>query len=76
MMYSIWYKEIWYKEGKQHRDEIDPETGLTLPDVIWVDGSKEWYKNGKRHREGDLPAIIYPNGHKVWYKNGIEYYSG
>ena len=40
-------KEIWYKEGKSHRDDRDPETGLTLPAAIWADGTQFWYKEGK-----------------------------
>ena len=39
-------KDIWYKEGKVHRDDIDPSTGLTLPTVIYADGRQYWYKEG------------------------------
>ena len=39
-------KEIWYKEGKRHRDDLDPETGLTLPAYIRADGTQFWWKDG------------------------------
>ena len=39
-------KEIWWKEGKLHRDDVDPETGLTFPASIWADGTPFWYKEG------------------------------
>ena len=39
-------KEIWYKEGKYHRDEKDPETGLTLPAYITAAGTQIWYNEG------------------------------
>ena len=78
---SMKYKEIWYKEGKVHRDDRDPKTGLTLPAYIWEDGSQFWYKEGKRHRDDrdpktglTLPAIIWEDGTQGWYKEGIKFY--
>ena len=32
--------EVWYKNGKRHRDGDKPA-------IIFPDGSKKWYKNGK-----------------------------
>ena len=40
--------EIWYKEGKRHRDDKNPETGLTLPAIIREDGTQVWYRNGSK----------------------------
>ena len=40
---NIKCKEIWYKDGKRHRDDRDPETRLNLPAIIEVDGTQEWY---------------------------------
>ena len=72
-------KEIWWKEGVLHRDDVDSETGLTLPAIIYLNGSKEWYKEGKIHRDDKdpetgltLPAVISEYGIKIWYKNGIK----
>ncbi len=56
-------KQIWYKEGKIHRDG-------DLPAIIWVHGAKEWYKEGKCHRDGNLPAIIRADGSQYWFKEG------
>jgi hypothetical protein len=70
-------KEFWYKNGKSHRDDIDLDTGLTLPAEIWENGPKFWYKDGEKHHvdiDPDtgliFPAIIYSNGTKYWYKDG------
>jgi hypothetical protein len=56
-------RQIWYKEGKLHRDG-------DLPAFIGSDGYHSWYKEGKRHRDGDLPAEINSNGAQAWYKEG------
>ena len=55
----------WYRYGKIDRsglNSLDPETGLTLPAVIYTngpldiatglpgEGTKEWYRNGEFHR--------------------------
>ena len=71
-------KEVWYKEGKLHRDERDPETGLTLPARIYANGTKVWYKDGKKHcvdRDPEtgltLPAEIYVDGELYWYREGL-----
>ena len=52
-----------------HRDEKDPETGLSLPAYINNENRMNtWWINGKRHRE-DGPAI--DNGYsKQWWLNG------
>ena len=44
---SIKYKEIWYKEGKLHRDEKDHETGFTLPAITLKNEGMFWYKEEK-----------------------------
>jgi hypothetical protein len=52
----------WYKSGSTcelHRDEIDPETGLSLPAFEDQTGYKSWFVDGKRHRL-DGPAIQFP----------------
>jgi hypothetical protein len=36
-------KELWYKEGKEHRDDIDPESGRILP-AITTECLKQLYK--------------------------------
>jgi hypothetical protein len=76
---EYWYKckEIWYKKSKVHQDDIDPETGLTLPAIIEInDKSKYWYKDGELHCDNidpetglTLPAII-EYARIEWYKNG------
>lgn len=74
-------KEQWYKEGKLHRDTINPATGLTLPAIIYPNGYQSWYKDGLHHRDEvdpatglPLPAVIYANGNQSWYKEGVQYY--
>ena len=62
----------WYLNGKLHREDINPETGLTMPAVEYANGDKYWYLNGKCHRE-DGPAIEYVNGDKYWYLNNMNY---
>lgn len=39
-------KELWYYNNKLHRDQLDHETGLPLPAIIWSNGIKFWYTNG------------------------------
>ena len=59
-----YYKDL--KRTIRHRDEKDPETGLTLPAIIWADGiHKEWWKDGMCHRDEKdpetglyLPAVV------------------
>lgn len=43
---SIIYQEVWYKNGKFHRNERDPVTGILLPAAIIKNGIPVWYKNG------------------------------
>lgn len=61
--------KLWYQYGEYHRDEIDPETGLSLPAIEYSSGTKEWYINGKCHRF-DGPAIEYEDGDKEWFLDG------
>jgi hypothetical protein len=56
--------QIWYKNGKRHRDN-------DLPATINKDGSQCWYKNDELHRDNDLPAVKFPNGYQKWYQNGV-----
>lgn len=71
---KYFYKEIWYKEGKEHRDDIDLKTGLTLPAKIDRNETKYWCKNGKYHCD-DIdpktgrthPTQIEPDCSKVWH---------
>jgi hypothetical protein len=51
--------QLWYKNGKKHRDN-------DFPAEIYPNGSQCWYKNGKRHRDNDLPAII-SSGTQEWF---------
>ena len=67
-------------EHQLHRDDIDTDTGYTLPAVEYKDETKYWYKSGKRHRDDrdlitglTLPAIERYDGSKGWWINGIEY---
>ena len=55
--------ELWFKEGKKHRD-------YDLPALIYVSGTRTWYKEGKRHRDYRRPAVIYTSGAREWYKEG------
>ena len=59
----------WFLNGKWHREEINPETGLTMPAVEYANGDKYWCLNGKLHRE-DGPAIEYANGETRYWING------
>ena len=54
--------ELWYKDGKLHRDN-------DLPAITHTDSRKGWYQNGLLHRDGDLPAITSDNSSR-WYKDG------
>ena len=55
--------QIWFKNGKCHRDD-------DLPAYICADGSQSWYREDKRHRDNDKPAVILVNGTREWWKNG------
>ena len=50
--------QLWYKEGKLHREGDRPA-------VVLESGGKEWWK-GKRHHEGDRSAKIYADGTQEW----------
>ena len=82
------YKQLWVKEGKEHRDDIDLKTGLIIYSSIgyYDDGHyksflyKHWYKNGKKHCDDidpetgfTIPAIIRNDGLKGWWKDGKEH---
>ena len=78
--YYLKCKEICFKEGKQHRNDVDPSTALTLPAYIGADGTQKWWKEGKVHRDEvdpstglTLPAYIGADGTQYWYKEGIQY---
>ena len=62
--------ELWYKEGKKHREN-------DLPAYIQIGEiekkRKEWWYNGKVHRENDKPAVVYDDGTKEYWYNGKEY---
>ena len=55
--------QLWYKEGKYHREEDQPA-------VICANGHLLWYKKGKHHRDGDQPAVFYADGTQKWLKEG------
>ena len=65
------WSEIWYKDGKIHRD------GHPAVIEYYSDGeikTEAWYKDGELHRK-DGPAVVeyYRNGQKYieeWYVNG------
>jgi hypothetical protein len=74
--YIIIY-EVWYKNGKRHRDDIDPKTGNTLHASIDDFECKIWYKNGEKYRDDVdpengliLPAETWTDGSKEWFKDG------
>jgi hypothetical protein len=52
-------QQIWYLNGKIHRDD-------DLPAVINSNGTQIWYQHGKTHRDGDQPAINQNNGTQHW----------
>ncbi len=58
--FSCYAKEVWYKDGKYHRDDG--------PAIITTAGSEIWMKDGVVHREG-APAII-SGAVSRWIKNG------
>jgi len=61
--------KFWVLNGKLHREDINPETGLTCPAIEYFNGDKRWYLNDKLHRE-DGPAIEYANGGtEYWISN-------
>jgi hypothetical protein len=71
-------KTWWSKDGKPYRDDIDPETGLTLPYSICYDEKKikKWCKNNKLQRDDidhatgfTLPTAIAQDGTQFWFKN-------
>jgi hypothetical protein len=74
---------MWVRNGIEHRDTIDPTTGLHLPAAIYTNGIREWYVNGQLHRDDidpngppgyprHLPAILGPGGAE-WAVNGRLY---
>ena len=69
--------EVWYKNGKRHRDDIDPKTGYTIHAYMEDDECKIWYKNGEKYRDDVdtengliLPVETWTDGSKEWIKNG------
>jgi len=52
---------VYYKDGKQHREDG--------PAAEYADGGKVWYKDGNIHRD-DGPAIERDNGDKEWWIDG------
>jgi hypothetical protein len=70
----------WYKDGKLHREDKDPENNLTLPALKEEDTSSSWYKNGKLHRDDKEPITeeclpASDSYHwRVFYKDGEEFY--
>jgi hypothetical protein len=62
--------KFWYLNNTVHRDEINPETGLSCPAIEDVSGIKYWVLNSKLHRE-DGPAIEWFNGDTAYYIDGI-----
>ena len=68
------YKEKWLKNGKIHRDEIDPKTGIILPAIICYDEIECYYKDGFIHRDDIDPKTgltFHANntyGTKLWFK--------
>ena len=36
----------WFLNGKWHREEINPETGLTMPAVEYANGETRYWING------------------------------
>jgi hypothetical protein len=58
---SDMFVEIWYKNGKFHRDNDKPAK-ISSNETVW-------YNNGLIHRDGDEPALIWKD-YKIWYKNG------
>jgi hypothetical protein len=72
--------KTWFINGKEHRNEIDPDTGLILHSYSSIGGGKAWHKYGKFHRDEIdpetkcfLPAVFTIRGDKYWYKDGIEF---
>ena len=55
-------EQMWYKDGRWHRDD-------DLPAWIRPSGDQYWYQNGKEHRENG-PAFIYVNGEISWWLHG------
>ena len=60
--YYCFFYQLWYRDGKRHRDG-------DLPAFISDDNKQIWYKNGIRHRDGDKPAYIYGK-YKQWWVSG------
>lgn len=83
---NIFQLQIWYQNGKLHRDNDLPavitsgnqfwfQNGIkhrdnNLPAEIYKDGYQSWFRNGVLHRDDDLPAVVYPNGRQWWYQHG------
>jgi hypothetical protein len=53
--------EIWFLNGKIHRDDNKP--------ALSTKNFKGYFKNGVEHRL-DGPAIEFTNGYKEWWING------
>jgi hypothetical protein len=73
----LYYKALYYKSGKLHRDGYRPAVVDNNP---FGRGEEYWYE-GTLHREeydcegfptvSNLPTITRPNGWKYWYLNGV-----
>lgn len=59
----------WYRNGKHHREEIDPVSGEELPAIESANGDRSWVVNGQYHRNHG-PAIITMEGAEAWYQHG------
>jgi hypothetical protein len=73
-----YYRKLWYKNGKLHRDDIDSDTGFILYSESFSNNNYNyWYKDDKIHRDEIdpetgliLPSIICNDGSKEWWKYG------
>jgi len=45
---------------------------LSLPAVVYPNGSKEWWVNGVRHRD-IYPAVMFDDGGLEWWVNGVRH---
>lgn len=76
----------WHRNGRLHRQEKDPNTGLTLPAEIYPGSSirklrenKKWSRNGKMYRDDkdengfSLPTLDDDINGKIWFKGNYRH---
>lgn len=73
VMYEENGRQIWYRNGKIHRDDGPAIIYLNVMREEWYQiGINIWYQNGIIHRH-DGPAVTHRDGTHEWFHNGARH---